>query len=175
MRKTLGYAIVGLILGSSLPWLVGVVVGVCASTLGAPLGLRSNALIILMVLGSVLLSAAIMYHATRGTCSRSPVGPGGVAIGVGIGVALWAPITAWWVIRFGDGMPVAIANLIAVVLLPWATRRGGAAGIRRNLGMLQIGVGTICARCAYDMRGLPDMTVCPECGGSTRYAGVPSM
>lgn len=45
----------------------------------------------------------------------------------------------------------------------------------RNTRFTRIGVGRWCDECDYDMQGLEDGLVCPECGANRRYELDPDM
>ncbi len=74
---------------------------------------------------------------------------------VGLRGVLGLPRGGWW--RY---MPLALALLPIVVVLPWWIWR--TSWIRR--GLLSSG-GRICTHCGYDVSSLAPSGVCPECGG----------
>jgi DNA-directed RNA polymerase subunit RPC12/RpoP len=174
IKATLGNAIVGFVLGVLAAPVWGMLSFLVLAMLGALLGfgpLHSDDIIyatpIAMLIGWFALSVG-----ARGTCSKSPVAPLGVAIGLGAGTFVaaspWLGSFVLGVIPLHEGLLVGAFMLVGSVQVV-AAYRGGLKGLAARFGKPQVGVGVLCATCGYDLEQTPAHWPCPECGSTLRY------
>lgn len=128
--------------------------------------LRSSGWLLVGVPIACLVGFAVVQVAAKGTCRRSPAGPGGIAAGLVLGSIVIAFFTA------GSGASISMVLALPIFGIAQALGgyRGAVRGLRENLGGPVHGVGTICAHCGYDLSATASGWKCPECGGELRYA-----
>lgn len=153
--------------------LIGALIGLIMAGLVTYLLIRVYSVpdsnIVLEVIILIPLQLLGVYRASYGTCAISPVAPRGVAIGLGAGSLLAVLALA------GSLSPLLIPPVAGAVAFSfgYAGFRGGTKGVLHRFGLPVVGVGNLCAHCAYDLSGTPEHAVCSECGGLYRYTRAP--
>jgi len=115
----------------------------------------------------LLRSAA--YH----TCAKHPAGPRGICVGLAAGALIPLGYMADLALGGGGDLLSSAVGLLAAAGQSIGGYHGGMKGLINNLGPTAQGVGATCATCGYDMRGIPEMWACPECGDDMRYLRAP--
>jgi len=152
---SIGYAIIGFLIGVFMT-------PVMSAVAFAPID--SRLLAIATVPLSCLAGGLIVAASARGTCRKSPAAPVAIAIGLFAGSLMLIPLIA-------SGRLAWVAALAPAFGLAQAAGGyfGALSGIRTWLGKPTLGVGVVCAHCAYDLDATPENWPCPECGGEWRY------
>lgn len=171
IKGTAANAFAGFLLGIVGPAVWGVLGFLCTMAGANLLGLGRPDLLAAFPI-AIVLGYATVYGAAHGTCSKSPVAPMGVALGISLGAfAAVVPHSASILRGTAPGQElVYIAAFLAVAgAQAVAALKGGRRGLARRFGDPQHGVGVLCATCAYDLEHTPEGWPCPECGGMLRY------
>jgi hypothetical protein len=123
------------------------------------------------MLGILAFATFVVAHSTRGTCTRHPAAPQGIAAGLGIGAAASLAL----VLAFFGRVPLTaqLSGLVLLITFPAAAYYAGKRTLASYLGEIRRGVGLTCAACGYDLSATPENWPCPECGGEMRYERRP--
>ena len=171
IKATAANSIIGFILGVVGPAAWTVLSFIITAMLAEIAGLGHPDLLAALPI-SILFAWVALHGAAHGTCSKSPVAPLAVAIGILLGaVAAILPHTT--AILQGrapnDDLLYVLGFLTIAAAQSLAALKGGRRGLAKRFGQPQHGIGLLCATCAYDLEHTPEGWPCPECGGMLRY------
>lgn len=171
IKATAANSIIGFILGIVGPPVWAILSFGCTILIAQAVGLGRPELLAAVPI-AIFFGYIALHGAAHGTCSKSPVAPLAVAIGILLGaVAAILPhtITIFQGRAPNDDLLYILGFLTIAAAQSLAALKGGRRGLAKRFGQPQRGIGLLCATCAYDLEHTPEGWPCPECGGMMRY------